>query len=188
MHCPWIPSSPNRNNSRIFIASIVDIFQNVESTGKLEISLDVLNNDALLKKLNESTISIHTVEIQPTCQVHQVLTQFSIQSFLEVLRIKENSLNFKDLTILLKFLHSVNYLHELDLCRTKFTEGTFFIFISALNYCKDLTTLILTDNSLTKQEIDGLITVLESVKNVKILNLSKCILTETQANAITAQT
>ena len=184
MHCPWIPSSPNRNNSRIFIASIVDIFQNVESTGKLEISLDVLNNDALLKKLNESTISIHTVEIQPTCQVHQVLTQFSIQSFLEVLRIKENSLNFKDLTILLKFLHSVNYLHELDLCRTKFTEGTFFVFISALNYCKNLTTLILTDNSLTKQEIDGLITVLESVKNVKILNLSKCILTETQANAI----
>ena len=146
--------------------------------------MDVLNNDALLKKLNESTISIHTVEIQSTCKVHQVLKKFSLPSYLKVLRIRGNSLNIEDVTALLKFLHSVNYLHELDLCRTKFKERTFFIFISALNYSKDITSLIFTDNSLTEQEINGLITVLESVKNLKTLNLSKSILTETQANAI----
>ena len=176
--------SHNRSNSNIFIVRIVEFLENVESTGKLEISLDVLNNDALLKKLNESTISIHTVAIKSTCKVHQVLKKISLPSCLKVLRIGGNSFNFEDVTVLLKFLHSVNNLHELDLCRTKFTERTFFIFISALNYCKHLTSLILTDNSLTEQEISGLITSLESVKNLKTLNLSKCILTETQANAI----
>ena len=146
--------------------------------------MDVLNNDALLKKLNESTISIHTVEIQSTCEVHQVLKKFSLPTCLRVLRIGENSMNFEDITDLLKYLRSVNNLHELDLCRTKFNESTFFIFISALHYCKDITSLVLTDNSLTEQEINGLITVFESVKNLKTLKLSKCILTETQANAI----
>ena len=169
----------------LFIVRIVEFFQNVESTGKLEISLDVLNNDALLKKLNESTVSIHTVEIQSTCQVHQVLRKnvFS-PSCLKVLRIKENSLNFEDVTDLIRFLNSASNLHELNLCRTKFKESSFLTFISAFHYCKDLTSLILTDNSLTQQEINGLITLLELVKNLKTLNLSKCILTETQANVI----
>ena len=147
--------------------------------------MDVLNNDALLKKLNESTISIHTVEIQSKCQVQQVLRKnvFS-PSCLKVLRIRENSLNFEDVTDLIRFLNSASKLHELDLCRTKFKESTFFTFISALHYCKDLTSLILTDNSLTPQEINGLIALLELVKDLKTLNLSKCILNETQANVI----
>ena len=146
--------------------------------------MDVLNNDVLMKKLNESTISIHTVEIQSTCEVHQVLEKLSLPSCLKVLRIRENSLNFEDNVDLLRYLRRLSNLHELDLCRTKFNERTFCIFISALNYCKDLTSLILTDNSLTEQEINGLITVFELVKNLKILNLSQCILTETQANTI----
>ena len=166
------------------IVRIVEFFQNVESTGKLEISLDVLNNDVLMKKLNESTISIHTVEIQSTCEVHQVLEKLSLPSCLKVLRIRENSLNFEDNVDLLRYLRRLSNLHELDLCRTKFNERTFCIFISALNFCEDLTSLILTDNSLTEQEIDGLIPVFEWVKNLKILNLSQCILTETQANTI----
>ena len=176
--------SSNRNYSYLFIVHIVEFFQNVESTGKLEISLDVLNNDALLKKLNESTISIHTVEIHSTCKVDQVLKKFGLPSCVKVLRIRENSMNFEDMNDLLKYLRSVNNLHELDLCRTKFNESTFFIFISALNYCKDLTSLILTDNSLTEQEINGLITVFESMKKIKNLNLCNCILTEIQANAL----
>ena len=166
------------------IARIVEFFQNVESTGKLKISLDVLNNDALLKKFKESTIIIHTLEIESTCEVDQVLKKISFPSCLKVLRIRENSLSFEDITDLPRYLRRVSNLHELDLCRTKFNESTFFIFTSALNYCKHLTSLILTDNSLTEQEINGLISVLESVKNLKTLNLSKCILTETQANAI----
>ena len=147
--------------------------------------MDVLNNDALLRKLKESTISIHTVEIQSTCKVQQVIRKnvFS-PSCLKVLRIKENSLNFEDVTDLIRFLNTASNLHELDLCRTKFKESSFLTFISAFHYCKDLTSLILTDNSLTQQEINGLITLLELVKNLKTLNLSKCILTETQANAI----
>ena len=146
--------------------------------------MDVLNNDVLLKKLNESTITMDTVEIQSTCKVHQVLKKISFPSYLKVLRIRENSLSFEDITDLLRCLRSGNNLHELDLCRTKFNESTFFIFVSALNYCKHLTSLTLADNSLTAQDINGLISVLESVKNLKTLNLSKSILTETQANAI----
>ena len=146
--------------------------------------MDVLNNDALLKKLNESTITIQTVEIQSTCKVHQVLEKFYLLSFLEVLRIRENSLDLEDITDLLRCLPSLNNLHELDLYRTKFRESTFLAFICCLNHCKDITSLILTDNSLTEQEMNGLITVVKSLKNLKILKLSKCILTETQANAI----
>ena len=147
--------------------------------------MDVLNNDALLKKLNESTISIHTVEIQSMCEVHKVLEKLSLPCCLKVLRIRENSLNFEDNVDLLRYLRRLSNLRELDLCRTKFNESTFFIFLSALNYCKDLKSLTLTDISLiTEQEINSLITALESIKNLKTLNLSKCILTETQANAI----
>ena len=146
--------------------------------------MDVLNNDALMKKLNESTIRIHTVEIQSTCEVHQVLKKFSLLSFLEVLRIRENSLKFKDVSYLRSFLKNASNQYELDLCHTKFKERSFLAFICALHHCKNLTSLILTDNSLTEEEINGLITVFESVKNLKTLKLSKCILTETQANAI----
>ena len=164
---------------------IVEFFENVESTGQLEISLDVLNNDALLKKLKESSISIHTVEIQSTCEVHQVLRKkVFLPSCLKVLRIRENILNFEDVTDLIRCLNTASNLHELDLFRTKFKESSFLTFISAFHYCRDLASLVLTDNSLTEQEINGLITLLESIKNLKILNLSKCILTETQANAI----
>ena len=149
--------------------------------------MDVLNNDALMKKLNESTINIHTVEIQSTCEVHQVLKKFSLLSFLEVLRIRENSLKFKDVSYLRSFLKNVCNQYELDLCHTKFKESSFLAFICALHHCKNLTSLILTDNRLTEEEINGLITVFESVKNLKTLKLSKCILTETQANAILHQ-
>ena len=143
-----------------------------------------MKNDALLKKLNESTISIHTVEIQSTCEVHQVLKKCPLPSCLKILLIRENSLNFEDITDLLRSLGSVNDLHALDLSGTKFKENTFYAFICSLSQCKDITSLILTDNSLTEQEINGLITVLKSVKDLKTLNLSKCILTEIQANAI----
>ena len=157
--------------------------ENVESTKTLKISLDVLN-DVLMKKLNESTINIHTVEIQSTCEVHQVLRKYSLPSCLKVLRINENSLNLKDISDLVRCLCSVSALHELDLCGTKFKESSFFAFICVLNNCKDLTSLILTDNGLTEPQITGLITAFESLKNLKILNLSKSNLTETQANDI----
>ena len=150
----------------------------------MKISLDVLNNDALMKKLNESTINIHTVEIQSTCEVHQVLRKYSLPSCLKVLRVNENSLNLKDISDLVRCLCSVSALHELDLCRTKFKESSFFAFICVLNNCKDLTSLILSDNGLTEPQITGLITAFESLKNLKILNLSKSSLTETQANDI----
>ena len=157
--------------------------ENVESTKTLKISLDVLN-DVLMKKLNESTINIHTVEIQSTCEVHQVLRKYSLPSCLKVLRINENSLNLKDISDLVRCLLSVSALHELDLCRTKFKESSFFAFICVLNNCKDLTSLILSDNGLTEPQITGLITNFESLKNLKNLNLSNNNLTETQANDI----
>ena len=145
--------------------------------------MDVLNNDALLKKLNESTITIHTVEIQSTCEVHQVLKNFSLPSCLKVLRIRENNLNLGQVSELIKFL-TVGNLEVVDMSCTKFKENSFVAFICALYHCNNLKSLILTDNSLTEQEINSLITALESIKNLKIFNLSKCILTETQANAI----
>ena len=158
--------------------------ENVESTKTLKISLDVLNNDALLKKLNESTINIHTVEIQSTCEVHQVLRKYSLPSCLKVLRINENSLNVKDISEIFKCFNSMSALHELDFCRTKFKEGSFGALICVVSNCKDLTSLILTDNSLTGQEITCLITNFESMKNLKTLNLSNNNLTSTQANDI----
>ena len=166
----------------IFI--VLKFLENVESTKTLKISLDVLNNDALMKKLNESTINIHTVEIQSTCEVHQVLRKYSLPSCLKVLRVNENSLNLKDISDLVRCLCSVSALHELDLCCTKFKESSFFAFICVLNNCKDLTSLILSDNGLTEPQITGLITNFESMKNLKNLNLSKSNLTSTQANDI----
>ena len=166
----------------IFI--VLKFLENVESTKTLKISLDVLNNDALMKKLNESTINIHTVEIQSTCEVHQVLRKYSLPSCLKVLRVNENSLNLKDISDIVRCLFSVSALHELNLCCAKFKESSFFAFICVLNNCKDLTSLILTDNGLTEPQITGLITAFESLKNLEILNLSKSNLTETQANDI----
>ena len=111
-----------------------------------------MDTDALLKKLKDSKINIDTVEIESTCEVHLILEKLSLPSCLKVLRINDNSLNFGDITELLKCLRNVNNLHELDLRRTKFKESTFFAFICSLNYCKDLTRLILIDNGLTEQE------------------------------------
>ncbi|CAB4009579.1 NLR family CARD domain-containing 3-like, partial [Paramuricea clavata] len=168
---------------------IDEFLENVESTKKLELSLGVLGNDALLKKLKESTINIHTVEIQSTCKVHHVLRKYSLPSCLEVVRINENDLDFEDISALVRSLSSVNYgLHELDLSRSKFREsstGSFFAFIwRVLINCKDLRILILTNNGLTEHEITCLITTFDSMKNIKILNVSKNNLTETQANDI----
>ena len=166
----------------IFI--VRQFLENVESTKTLKISLDVLDNDALMKKLNESTINIHTVEIQSTCEVHKVLRKYSLPSCVKVLRMNENSLNLKDISDLVRCLCSVSALHELDLCRTKFKESSFFAFICLLNNCKDLRSLILTDNGLTEPQITGLVTAFESMKNLKNLNLSNNNLTETQVNDI----
>ena len=176
-----------RPSSREFlfpIARIDEFVENVKSTKKMEISLAVLDNDALLKKLNEFTIDIHTVEIRSTCKVHQVLKKYSLPSCLKVLRINENNLNFEDISDLGRLLSSVNGLHELYLSRTKFKESSFFAFICVLNNCKDLRSLFLTDNGLTKEDITCLITAFKSMKNLENLTLSKSNLTETQANDI----
>ncbi len=159
-------AAPYGSHELIFI--VRKFLENVESTKTLKISLDVLNNDALKKKLNESTINIHTVEIQSTCEVHQVLRKYSLPPYLKVLRIHENSLKFEDISELVRCLGSVRALDELDLCHTKFKESSFFAFICVLNNCKDLTSLILANNGLTEPQITGLITAFESMKNLKI--------------------
>ena len=181
---PFPPCFAGPNGSHELISIVRKFLENVESTKALKISLDVLNNDALLKKLNESTINIHTVEIQSTCEVHQVLRKYSLPSCLKVLRINENSLNVKDISEIFKCFNSMSALHELDFCRTKFKESSFGALICVVSNCKDLTSLILTDNSLTGQEITCLITNFESMKNLKTLNLSNNNLTSTQANDI----
>ena len=152
--------------------------------GKLEISLVVLNNDDLLKKLNESTIDIQTVEIQPTCKLEQVLVNYSLPPCLEVLRISDNTLDVEDIFYLIRSLTNMKGLHELDLCCTKFTESSFNCFLTVLIKCSDLRRLCLNDNGLTKQDVNCLITAFESLKNLKNLKLSKNNLTETQANDI----
>ena len=166
------------------IARIDEFLENVKSTKKLEISLAVLDNDTLLKKLNEFTIYIDTVEIGSNCKVHQVLSKYSLPSCLKVLRIDENNLNFEDISDLVRSLSSMNGLRELYLSRTKFKESSFFAFICVLNNCKDLRSLFLTDNGLTKEDITCLITAFKSMKNLENLTLSKSNLTEKQANDI----
>ena len=149
------------------------------------ISLDVLHNDALWKKLDESTINIDTVEIQSTCKVHQVLSKYSLPPCLKVLRINENNLKFEDISDLLTSLSSVNGLRELYLSRTKFFKGSSFLAcICVLYNCKDLRSLFLTDNGLAKEDITCLITAFKLMKNLENLTLSKSNLTETQANDI----
>ena len=172
------------SHASFFIVRTIDTFlKNVESTKKLEISLAVLDNDAILKKLQESTINIDTVEIQSSCKVHQVLSHYPLPSCLEVLHINENNLNFEDICDLGR-LCSVNGLRELYLPGTKFKESSFFAFICILNKCKDLRSLVLTDNGLTKEDITCLITAFKLMKNLENLTLSKSNLIETQANDI----
>ena len=164
-----------------FIVCVYEFFENVKLTSTLKISLKVLNNGAVMERLNESSIDIHTVEIESTCKLHQVLTRYSLPSCLRVLRINDNNLNILDICELPKFSHSMNSLHTLDLCRTKFKDNSFYALVSVLSSCKDLISLSLTNNGLTKAEITGLITAFESMRNLKKLNLSKSNITEAQA-------
>ena len=179
-----MPLGPSLHEFLFPIARIDEFLQKVKSTKKLEISLAVLSNDVLLKKLDESTIDIHTVEIQSTCKVHQVLKKYFLPSYLKVLRINENNLKFEDISGLVRLLSSMNGLRELYLPGTKFKESSFFAFICVLNNCKDLRSLFLTDNGLTKEDIICLITAFKSMKNLENLTLSKSNLTEIQANDI----
>ena len=146
----------------------------------------VLNNDALIKRLNESTIDIHTVEIESTCKLHLVPSRYSLPSCLKVLCIKDNSFNFEDIEDLATSLSNVNSLCELQLLRTKFEEYKCFnAFLCVLRYSgKSLTSLSLTDNGLTKEEIPSLITTIRSMRNLKKLNLSKSNITEAQASVL----
>ena len=166
-----------------FLFFIVRVY---ESTSTVKISLAVLNNDALIKRLNESTIDIHTVEIESTCKLHLVLSRYSLPSCLKVLRIKDNSFNFEDIEDLATSLSNVNSLCELQLLRTKFEEYKCFnAFLCVLRYSgKSLTSLSLTNNGLTKEEITSLITTIRSMRNLKKLNLSKSNITEAQANVL----
>ena len=152
----------------------------------MKISLAFLNNDALIKRLNESTIYIHTVEIESTCKLHLVLSRYSLPSCLKVLCIKDNSFNFEDIEDLARSLSNVNSLCELQLLRTKFEEYKCFnAFLCVLIYSgKSLTSLSLTNNGLTKEEITSLITTIRSMLNLKKLNLSKSNITEAQANVL----
>ena len=156
-----------------------EFLENVKLTSTLKISLAVLDSDALLKRVNESSIDIHTVEIESTCKLHQVLNRYSLPSCLKVLRIKDNSLNFKDISDLVKSLSRVNSLYELDLCRTKFEECSFNSFLCVLRYLRGLS---LTENDLTKQDITNLITALKLMRNLERLNLSKSNITDAQTN------
>ena len=168
----------------VLIVRVDEFFENVRMTSTLKISLKVLNSDALVKRLNESTIDIHTVEIESMCKLHQVLNRYSLPSCLKVLRIDDNNLEFEDISDLVTSLSCVNSLHELDLCRTKFTESCFYPFIFVLRRCKNLRSLSLTDNGLTKTEVTSFLTIFESMENLKKLNLSKSNITEAQANDI----
>ena len=179
-----LPSQSPRFLPYIFFVLIVrvdEFFENVRLTSTLKISLKVLNNDAVMERLNESTIDIHTVEIESMCKIHQVLSRYSLPSCLKVLRIDDNNLEFEDISDLVTSLSRVNSLHELDLCRTKFTESCFYPFIFVLRRCKDLRSLSLTDNGLTETEITSLITTFGSMGSLKKLNLSKSNITEAQA-------
>ena len=152
--------------------------------GKVEISSSILDNRDLMEKLNASTINIHTVEIESTCKLHQALGIFSLPSCLTILHINDNNLNFEDIFALIRYLSTVNSLHELCVSHTRFKDNTFSIFLNVLISCSSLRKLCLTDNGLTKQEINFLIPAFESMKDLVNLNLSKSNLTETQANDI----
>ncbi|XP_028399723.1 protein NLRC5-like isoform X1 [Dendronephthya gigantea] len=152
---------------------IKNFLENVESTKKLTISLAVLDDDLLLKRLKESTIEIHTIEIHSRCEVHKVLNVYSLPSCLKILRIINNVLNFDDIYFLKRCFSTENSLQELDLSRTKFEENSFHSFISVLMNRNDLTRLILTDNCLTKHEISSLLESLKCMTSLKNVDLSK---------------
>ena len=160
------------------------VLENIRSTGKLEISLTLLSDDRLLKKLNESTINVHTVEIQSTCKLKEVLKKYSLPSCLKYLRITNNNVDFEDVFALVRSSGSVKNLHELDLSRTKFKENSFSCLMTVLFNCSDVEHLFLTDNGLTEEERNCLVTAFNSIKNLKNLNLSKNNLTQAQANDI----
>ena len=166
------------------IVNIDTVLENIKSTEKLEISLTILNDDHLLKKLNESTINIHTVEIQSTCKLHEVLTKYSLPPCLKFLSITDNNLDYEDIVSLIRSLSNVERLRELHLFCTRFRGSSFNCFLSVLIECSDIQSLCLTVNGLTKQELNCLITVFECMKSLKQLNLSKSNLTEAQANDI----
>ncbi|XP_028399727.1 uncharacterized protein LOC114523093 [Dendronephthya gigantea] len=159
---------PEPNESRI-----QKFLENVESTKKLTISFPVLDDDLLLKRLKESTVEIHTIEIHSRCEVHKVLSVYSLPTCLKILRIINNILNFDDIYFLKRCFSSENSLQELDLSRTKFEENSFHSFISVLMNRNDLTRLILTDNCLTKHEISSLLESLKCMTNLKNVDLSK---------------
>ncbi|XP_028411743.1 uncharacterized protein LOC114534494 [Dendronephthya gigantea] len=165
---------------------LIEIFlETVKSTGRLELSLSLLHNDDLLKELNASTINIHTLEIQSSCEVHKVLSLYSIPSCLKVLQINNNNLNYEDIVALNRFLGSMNGLNELDLSGTKCIKDYVGSFLVVVSSCRNLRKLCLTDNDLTEEEInDYLIPTLESINDLVNINLSKSNLTETQANRI----
>ena len=172
------------SNYKFLIVNIDAVLEHIRSTGKLEISLTFLNDDHLLKKLNESTINIHTVEIQSTCKLKEVLKKYSLPSCLKYLRITNNNVDFEDIFALVRSSGSVKNLHELDLSRTKFKENSFSCLMTVLFNCSDIEHLFLTDNSLTEEERNCLVIAFNSIKNLKNLRLSKNNLTEAQANDI----
>ena len=161
-----------------------EFLKKVKSTSTLKISWAVLNSDTLMERLKESTNDIHTVEIESTCKLHQVLSRYSLPSCLKVLRINDNNLNFEDISDLGDCLKSVKSLHSLDLRRTTFNQCSFSVLLALIVHRKTLRSLSLTDNDLTEIEITNLITVFESMQNIKQLDLSKNNITETQANDI----
>ncbi|XP_028399724.1 uncharacterized protein LOC114523090 isoform X2 [Dendronephthya gigantea] len=161
-------NQPEANELRI-----QKFLENVESTKKLTISLAVLDDDLLLKRLKESTLEIHTIEIHSRCEVHKVLSVYSLPSCLKILRIINNILDYEDIFALVRCFRSENNLQELDLSRTKFEENNFYSFINVLIKCNDLTSLILTDNFLTKHENSSLMESLKCMTSLKNLNLSK---------------
>ena len=159
------------------------VLENIRSTGKLEMSVTILDNDHLLKKLNESAINIHTVEIQSACKLEDVLKKYSLPPCLQFLRITDNNLDYKDAFALVRSSSIAKDLHELDLSRTKFEGNSFSSFSSVLD-CSNIQRLYLTDIGLAEQERKCLVTVLNSMNNLKNVNLSKNNLTDAQANDI----
>ena len=151
--------------------------ESVRSSEKLEISLAFLNDDGLLRKLNESTINIHTVEIQSKCKLKEVLQKYSLPPCVKLLSITDNNLDDDDVFSLP--FGSLNNLHQLDLSRTKFKGNSFVGFVNC-----NVQSLCLTDNGLTEEQRNCLVTVINSIKNLKNLNLSKNNLTEAKANDI----
>ena len=147
-------------------------------------SLTILNDDHFLKKLNESTINIHTVEIQSTCKLHEVLRKYSLPPCLKFLSIIDNNLDYEDIFSLIRCLSTVESLRELHLFRTRFRGSSFNCFLSVLIECSDVQSLCLTDNGLTEEERNCLVTAFSSMKNLKNLNLTKNNLTEAQASYI----